>query len=462
MWGAVVGATSYTMQMSIYRNFATYSSFTTTSNHREQPTSLSPNRTFYWRVKANGTNASNWSDVFIFVSPNPPGVVSLVSPASNSLVTGYTPKLDWKATLLPAGTQFDYYQLQLSKEVSFSEILLDVSIAGDQNLSEYTLEDDLDENSKYYWRVKAFNTDMQSSVWSPVWYFRTRMKAPELVAPEFYGIPDTLRPTFIWSEVEGATSYTMQISRYKNFSTFSAYSVSTNQRFQTSSLSPNKTYYWREKANGINTSIWSEVFIFFTPNPPSVPILVSPANNALMTGYLPKLDWQTVVIPTGTQFDTYQLQVARDASFTNIVLDVSISDEQSNSEYTLQEYLNENTKFYWRVRAFNTENQSSVWSAIRYFRTRMKAPELFAPLNSADVYTTKPLLDWNSLPSAVSYTVQISKYPDFRSLITTSTVTDSRFIPSVALVANTEYFWRVTANGINKSDWSEAFSFYVR
>ena len=101
--------------------------------------------TIYWRVKANGANPSNWSEVRTFTGANPPGVPSLVAPANAALVSNYLPRLDWSNSSVPAGTTFQKYQLQVATSNSFGPtVVVSRILLGLPTVSEFTLTNPLD------------------------------------------------------------------------------------------------------------------------------------------------------------------------------------------------------------------------------------------------------------------------------------------------------------------------------
>jgi hypothetical protein len=69
------------------------------------------------------------------------------------------------------------------------------------------------------------------------------------------------RPAFDWSDVAGATSYTIQISTNSLFTTFTVNTGTSGSTFTpTADLPLNKVLDWRVRANGTNgPSGWSEV-----------------------------------------------------------------------------------------------------------------------------------------------------------------------------------------------------------
>jgi hypothetical protein len=166
---------------------------------------------------------------------------------------------------VPVGTSLDHYQIQVATDLGFdgSTIVRDQNV----NTSEYVPDTPLAPNAKYYWRVRSFNTIGHYSSWSLVRYFRAAMRAPVPVTPEDASSPTSLHPIFNWQSVDGATSYTIQISRYRDFSTYLVgVSVLSPTYTPAASLPRGVDLYWRVRANGPNgPSFWSTVFQFQIP-----------------------------------------------------------------------------------------------------------------------------------------------------------------------------------------------------
>lgn len=370
-WQAVDGTTSYQIQVSTNSLFSTYAvnaKASTTSYTR--PLAFLANKLYYWRVRAIGTfGYGDWASSS-FTTPNPPPAPALISPASNGLVTDYTPRFDWKDVTAPTGTTLDHYQIQVALNSTFTSLLHDKSVV----VSEFTPLTEFAPNTRNYWRVRAVNTLGHSGPWSAVWYFRAAMLPPNLVAPVDGTHLPNRRPIFDWSDMTGASSYTLQISTVTNFSSLIRTATVMGSTYSMpADLPANAALYWRVRANGTNgPSLWTNPWSFHTGNPPSVPTLLSPLNGSLINDLTPRLTWRAVTVPAGTTFDHYQVQVATDATFATLIVDQPVN-ALSPSEYTLTVPLLPNTKYYWRVQAVNASGEYSAWSAARYFRTSLTA-----------------------------------------------------------------------------------------
>jgi uncharacterized repeat protein (TIGR01451 family) len=380
---------------------------------------------------------------------------TLSAPVDNALITSNEVKLDWANASLPSSMVFDHYQVQVATDSGFANKLTDRTI-NDRTASETWLTSNLTPNTRYYWRVRVYNTLNQYGEWSLIRSFRKAMLPPALIAPAAGTTPNNLRPRFDWQDVSGATSYQIQISKYANMSSPSVSKTVYGSYYDpTSDLPVKRTLYWRVRAQGANgPSLWSEVRLFKTPNPPGRPSLQSPVDNALTRDYTPRLDWSTSSLPSGTVFSYYRLQVARDSGFINMALDTNISG-QSNSEYTFTTNLTANTKYYWRVMAVNNQGQYRSWSSVRSFRTAILPPSLITPANNGTLNTQRPNFDWGDVSGASNYQIQISKYSSMKYPLIDVNVSASNYLANKNLPTGRNLYWRVRAKGSNgPSDWS--------
>jgi hypothetical protein len=468
-WAAVTGAISYTLQVSRYGNFSTPAvNLTLTGTQYTPGSDLAAGVTYYVRVRANGLmGPSTWTETRAILIPRTPSVPVLASPASNALLTSYTPVLDWANSTIALGApSFGHYHIQLARDSAFTDLVInqDIGIAPEESAVALTIP--LTPDSKYWWRVRAFNSLEEYSSWSAVRYFKTAIRPTSLVSPAQGELPLSLRPSFNWQAVPGAVSYTLQISRYANLS----YPI-VNGAIKTASYSPGfnlpagKLLYWRVRVNGVmGSSLWTETRSFSAPTPPSIPVLVSPAANVLLTSYgTARLDWGNSAISTGSPaFDHYWLQVARDEGFTDLLANQPVGSLPADSEFTITTGLKENFKYWWRVKAFNASQQESEWSAVRYFRTSMLPPVLVSPIIGQTVTALRPPFTWEAVEGASGYSIQISRYSNFSTLLFNTTSSGLGYTPTTNLPKGVTLYWRLRANGPNGPSLWSSTSFVIQ
>jgi hypothetical protein len=295
-------------------------------------------------------------------------------------------------------------------------------------------------------------------------FLATAATVPALIAPMNATGQFTRRPSFDWSEVVGATQYNIQISKNAAFSTtITNVTLAASAYMPATDLPAGMQLFWRVRSKaGTVFGGWSLVWSFTTPNPPSAPVLSSPAKNALLTDYTPRLDWGNSTVPLTRTFDHYQLQLATDPAFLSISLDRNTVGGLTASEYTIPDpdRLPPNTTFYWRVRSWNTLGEYSNWAASRSFRTAIQPPTLQAPGDTTHILTLKPVFDWADMAGATKYKIQVSKTATFGSSLVNLTVTPSTYTPLANLPAGLTLYWRVQALGTNgPSAWSTPWSF---
>jgi Leucine-rich repeat (LRR) protein len=466
-WPEVPGANMYQLQLSTSSTFGTLlQSVTSSTNQITLKTNLPNNRTIYWRVRGKVNDAyQDWSPRYRFQSSNAPSTPSIISPANNVVTTSYKPKLTWGSISLPTGTAFEKYELQIALDLEFTQPVLTHFITT-QSTRSYLVDKDpanadqalLKPNTKYFWRVRAFNRLMQYSNWSSTRSIRSAMLPPVMIEPAHGGASQSLRPTFVWTPVyEGNTPppayYRIQLSLYSNFSTVLMSGLPKQAQWTPGkNLPKNKTVYWRVSAvNANGTTIWTKSS-FLSALPPSTPQLVSPSSDILLTDYDTSvtLNWSVSTVPTGTTFKHYALQVSRQPNFpqTSDTLEYFVTNI-SNPSYQLIGLL-PNSNYFWRVQAVNLYNHRSLWSSTWNIKTAM------LPVTNLQVFdqiAARPNFTWGPPdivaggPVPTTYTIQFSLSPIFDALITSGEPTTAEYRPLIDLPQNETIYWRVRANG---------------
>jgi bacillolysin len=370
-WVDVGMATGYTLQVSTDSAFTSVvhtGTITKPISTYTPAADLPVNSLLYWHVRANSPKGpSPWSVTRSLTTANPPGIPLLVSPAVNYLTADLTPRFDWGAPILPVGVTFDHYEIQVADNDAFASPAIDVNVPG-IDAHEYTPGVDLAAGTKFFWRVRAWSSTGEFSGWSLVRYIRTLLAAPTPSLPANASYNVLQRPAFDWSDVFGATGYTIQVSRASNFSSVL---VTGNITTPISTYMPPKDLtsgplYWHVRANGPNgPSAWSATWSVTVPNPPSTPALISPGNATWVHDFTPRFDWSMSTLPVGTTFDYYELQVWE---YTGLVSYTVKVFSRTAHEYTFTSSLAyTSTYYYWRVRAVNTAGEASAWSTTRWF-----------------------------------------------------------------------------------------------
>jgi len=199
----------------------------------------------------------------------------------------------------------------------------------------------------------------------------------------------------------------------------------------------------------------------------------TPFSNPFVHNEMPPLRWRMPAFGT----DGYQVQVARDALFTQIV-ETWVSYETKESPFftliptTFQSadaYAN-NESYYWRVRTrhekyrpFSSSYDYGPWSPAMRFKLdshRVGNPQLST---GVDAFMT-PTFTWERVEGAAGYTIQIDDDANFSNSLINQKTDATSYTPldvSSALQPGVQYFWRVVMRRDSNiiGHWSETLSF---
>jgi hypothetical protein len=105
---------------------------------------------------------------------------------------------------------------------------------------------------------------------------------------------------------------------------------------------------------------------------PAVPVVLAPINKN--AGTMPELSWQAVNDPSGV---TYWLQVARDASFNNLVIEKKglTSPVYQLTEDEKLESASKNEPYFWHVKAIDGASNESAFSQAQSFYVGFILPD---------------------------------------------------------------------------------------
>ncbi|HLT24255.1 MAG TPA: T9SS type A sorting domain-containing protein, partial [Ignavibacteria bacterium] len=314
----------------------------------------------------------------------------------------------------------------------------------------------------YYWRVRAKN-EIGYGSYSTWFKFTTIVPVPavpSLVSPSNGATGQSLTTDLTWNGVQYATNYRVQVATDAGFTNLVLNDSTVTDTTETvSGLNTFTQYYWRVLAKNINGSgSYSAVWSFTTiVNAPAAPVLVAPANNSTGIELTPTMDWDSVSFA-----ETFRLVIASDTAFNNVVLDTA---GVNVSQFTVPSGVLANSiKYYWRVNA-SSAGGSGNFSVVWNFTTAVlppSAPVLTSPLNNSVGQSFTPLLEWDSLASANSYTVQLSEDSTFATtLINETGLTLAEYqVASGVLDDDTKYYWRVSGtNSAGTGAYSDIWNF---
>ncbi len=122
---------------------------------------------YWWRVRVRHQNdTTGWGEPRKFTSIN---TVILRSPTINQLNVAVTPSMLWTAQTGIVG-----YQLQIAKDMAFTDIFFDVKPV--VPTADIKVTKKMAYNTEYYWRMRAFSNGgalADTTAWSDPWKFTT-------------------------------------------------------------------------------------------------------------------------------------------------------------------------------------------------------------------------------------------------------------------------------------------------
>ncbi len=167
---------------------------------------------------------------------------------------------------------------------------------------------------------------------------------------------------------------------------------------------------------------------------------LSPEDGAISQSINPILQW--TASPAAL---SYHIQVSTNADFTAPIR----NDSDFTEIFRSAGPLNNNTKYYWHVRAKNATGVGA-YTVARSFTTIVEAPAmatLASPATAAMNVLLAPVLLWHKQADVSSYRIQISTAANFSAVVRDDSVSDTTWTPA-ALANNTTYYWHVRAKNI--------------
>ncbi len=286
--------------------------------------------------------------------------------------------------------------------------------------------------------------------------YETSEPAINLISPEDGEEEVPLRPEFNWQGIFDNELYQVQLFKSSEPSmeelVKDSVDVEENELTMDTDLEPERTYSWRVRSyTELDTTEWSEAWSFSTlPERPLRPILISPGDNSEKVSLEPRFLWGSV-----DNADSYEFQLATDAFFNNIIEN---EEGVTTTDYQPEEPLEQNSQYYWRVRAENDRGQG-YWSTTFSFTTIEMEPEqvvLEEPSDSLGSIPVTPHLNWLSADNATGYRVEINNSSTGETEFFYEDIEESEIQITDSLSFYEIYNWRVQAyNDHSEGEWSE-------
>ena len=259
---------------------------------------MNDNTTYEWNVFAIdnfGLETENTAGPQLFtinVENEAPSVVSLITPTLNSIETDLTPLFYWSESFDP--DPFDHLSYQLF--IDLDSLFVDTEIVSiDSNT--YHLNQDLNDNSEYFWKVQTIDMTGEVSETEHFNFFTDAFPEPpsnfSTVYPENNEAGIGTQITFSWnrsSDPDPLDRIHYQVIYATNWDDSSTYiySDAVEDTFLTIELEDNSQYFWKVLASDLdNFSIGSndDQYSSFTVGTLLIDSELIPVNFALHQNY---------------------------------------------------------------------------------------------------------------------------------------------------------------------------------
>ncbi len=196
--------------------------------------------------------------------------------------------------------------------------------------------------------------------------------------------------------------------------------------------------------------------------------LLSPADTAVLETLTPVMDWGEAIDPTPGDVVTYTLEIAKNTGFTLGL--ITISDLSASVYHVPVSTLADDTRYYWRVSATDTQMQTTnSYESYWYLDTIVpEAPLDFDPITpayNATVLFTSNLLSWEEAVDPdpgdlVTYTIYQDISAGFETAQTFTS--DATHIYSGFCAPGSLIYWKVKATDLsNNETFSPVWRFFV-
>jgi len=513
-WSPVEGAFKYLVSIGTDPTLASAKPVETSGTVFSPTGSLAPGR-YYWAVQPEDADKHKgaMSAVGSFIWSWPTTTATRINDLNDDTRV-FDPQFSWDP--VPGAAR---YEVEVNSAVSFP--LGSKWCCSDLTTGTSLSPTDVLANNRYYWRVRAFDSDGNAGEWNYGPSFDKTFDAVVPSIPNLHlrdtsgnvvdGTPTTDTPIVTWDPVPGASRYEVSLGTYTSdgpgqdpYCHFGG-SIATGSTAWTplasaghigpsawpgpqtgSSLAPGATYCVRVLAGSDNDGKGGQVISQYTQlNGTGNPAFTYAAQPAAGTpGVTPgsayKLPADTSTTPRTPLFTWdrvpnaagYYVVIARDSGFTRIA-DIGYTEIpayaprfRSESDGVDEPLSDETTAYYWAViprGAGGVPNDDPNAMSPKTFNKSSLPPSLLSPAEGSDVWT-QPTFRWTSAENAKDYRLEVSQDPTFGNPINDVTTDSTAFTSSSTYPADTVLYWRVRANDWNgvQLNWSATGTFRRR
>ena len=427
-----------------------------------------------------------------------PTVPALSSPPNGSDVQTLTPVLSVNNASDPNDDRLTY-EFGVYADSGLTILIATAGgIAQGTGITSFQVPAELTENSTYYWRSRAYDGKLYSEWMSfdaaqerPA-SFRVNVANDLPIAPTIASPPDntevpTLTPVLTVNNASDPDSTSLTYNFMVTLDSGCTQTVSTvtgvlsgqgNTSWQvTPALSENTWYYWCAQADDwLDVGPWSAPARFFVNtinNPPTVPVILSPSDNAVVASQN-----VNIVLQNSTDIDSpvisYFIEIDTKPTFdSGSTIRSGLIPAGSGTTIWQAIGLLDNTQYYARAMA-SDGSAGSGWpeSPVKFFvniaNDAPTTPTIANPSNGAGVKEFNPLLSVHNATDAdhdtLTYEFEVCSDAAYASRVVWAggileTAGTTSWTVTVTLTENQTYYWRARAvdGQLAASGWAEGW-----
>ena len=404
-WDSLANAASYVLDVSRNESFTSYVTGYQAKevvDTFEVINALLRNTTYYYRIRSKGFGAVSANSNVILATTS-----SFASPRALEAIE--LQPTSFRAVWKPV-TGADSYRLEVATDANFENNLAaynNISVA--DTMQQVT---DLIVNRRYFYRVRALKGGIFSGYSNIIDLTTTNLSIPQNLV-----VTNQLLEQFTikWDRVTGATRYRVDVGfdplvenkigiDYDN----RIVNGSPNPSLDVTGLEPNRTYYFKVRAeNALSTGGSATGSGKTAPIDPPVALSPDPAKTTI-TSF--EARWQAAA-----NAESYLVDVALDAGFSDLVVGYNGQEVQNTATSLVVTGLEPGRTYYYRVRSKRFGVTSDYSSPpVSVTTTALTAPVAQAASNQK-VYHF--MANWQEVAGADKYLLYVATDPAFTSVL---------------------------------------------
>ncbi len=334
---------------------------------------LADNNQYWWYARSfDGYEMSSMAQAESFLlntENNAPSSFDLINPPQNGETNPGNIEFRWEAAQDPDPIDSVSYML-----------ILDTPAPGIASYNagydtSFAIPGELADNTEYYWKVVAkdlLGFETESSNGYQRFTTNIQNEPPSMVdlfSPDSV-ILLSLSPQMIWSpsvDPDPGDIVSYELHWWGDAIEYDSILTDTNSIVLPYNVEDNTQYFWEviamDQTNGISHSDVSTFWTDLIPEAPGEFDLLAPEDGVVGLSNLPTFAWEVAEDPDPLDFATYTIQVSRDSSFSELSFQV---DTELASHYEMNETLTNDTEYWWRVIATDTDSLNTVTSSFKF------------------------------------------------------------------------------------------------